>query len=299
MLAAHDGLLSFDTNVFDPRDGITEEQEAGLFSALASRRVRIPFQVDCFEECLLGLQSPDLGGAEKVRVQIRRLHEWCDYRRITKTADLMLVDDIRAYSCGDGPAGGFIEGDPHRWVAASLRALRNQSVEQLYEDWHYQIDEVRQRREHFRQTTLQTVEELRPDATQYHGIGFVRLWEAQAITTVRSLIESLEYDHNHPGMLEAVERRGFEGLLQIPSVRVLTGLTLSTMWEQLYGQVRGPEARRSDAADYRLAVCSTASDVFVTHDRTLFHRLMRIPALPVCVEFLPNFIAGFATSHAA
>lgn len=294
MLAAHDGLVSFDTNVFDPRDGITNVQETSLLSALANQRIRIPFQIDCFEECLLGLQSPNSGGAEKVGSQIRRLHEWCDYRRITKTADLMLVDDIRAYSDGNGPAGGFLEGGPQRWVAASLRAFRNQSAEQLYDDWHDQIDEVRRRREQFRRTTLQTVEELRPGATRYHGIGFVQLWEGQSITTVRSLVESLEDDHNNPGMFNAVESRGFEGLLRIPSVRVLAGLTLSTMWEQLYGQVPGPEARRSDAADYRLAVCSTASDVFVTHDRTLYHRLMRIPDLPVRVEFLPNFISGFA-----
>jgi hypothetical protein len=158
---------------------------------------------------------------------------------------------------------------------------------------------MRRRREQFRQTTLQTVEELRPSATRYRGIDFVRLWEGQAVTTVRSLVESLDADHNHPWMINAVESRGFEGLLQILSVRVLTGLTLSTMWEQLYGQVPGPDARRSDAADYRLAVCSTAADVFVTHDRTLYDRLMRIPALPVRVEFLPNFISGFTSSHAA
>jgi len=298
MLATHVGLLSFDTNVFDPRDGITDEQETSLLSALASRRVRIPFQIDCFEECLLGLESGKPGAGEKVLLQIRRLHEWCDYRRITKTADSMLVDDIRAYSCGNGPAGGFLEDGPQRWVAANLRALRNQSVEQLYGDWRDQIDEVRRRREKFRQTTLQTVGELRPGATRYHGISFVQLWEGQAVTTVRSLVESLETDHHHPGMIKAVERRGFEGLLQIPSVRVLTGLTLSTMWEQLYGRLPGPDARRSDAADYRLAVCSTAADLFVTHDRTLYDRLMRIPALPVRVEFRPNFISGFTSSHA-
>ena len=197
MLAAHDGLVSFDTNVFDPRDGITNVQETSLLSALANQRIRIPFQIDCFEECLLGLQSPNSGGAEKVGSQIRRLHEWCDYRRITKTADLMLVDDIRAYSDGNGPAGGFLEGGPQRWVAASLRAFRNQSAEQLYDDWHDQIDEVRRRREQFASNYPPNrggiAGQALPDTT---GSASFSCGKGSSITTVRSLVESLEDDHN-------------------------------------------------------------------------------------------------------
>ena len=154
------------------------------------------------------------------------------------------------------------------------------------------IDEMRQRREQFRQTTNQTVDELQPDAGRYREIDFTGLWKGQALTTVRSLVESLQNDHGHPGLVAAVEARGFEGLLKVPSVLVLTGLTLSTMWEQLYRQSPPPEPRRSDAADYRLAVCSTAADVFVTNDLTFHDRLTRIPGLPMRVELLPNFISS-------
>src|SRR4030088_946766 len=145
------------SNVFDSRHGISEKQESILLSALGSRRTRIVFQIECLEECLLGLESQKPGGAEKVRRQIQRLQEWCDNRRITKPADTMLVDDIRAYSAGNGPAGGFLEGNLHRWAVGSLRTLKNQSVEQLRHNWHDEIDEIRRRREQFRQSTARTV----------------------------------------------------------------------------------------------------------------------------------------------
>jgi hypothetical protein len=75
MIAKHDGLFSFDTNVFDSRHGISEEQESFLLSALARRRTRIVFQIECLEECLLGLESQKPGAPEKVRRQIQRLQE--------------------------------------------------------------------------------------------------------------------------------------------------------------------------------------------------------------------------------
>ena len=296
MIAIQDGLLSFDTNVFDSLHGLSEPQEIALFSALAARRARIVFQFDCLEECLLGLESSRPNAAEKVRRQIRRLQEWCDSRRIAKPVDPMLTDDIRAYSTGNGPAGAFLEGKEHRLSVVGLLTLRSQSAEQIRDQWRDEIEEIRRRREQFHQTTKQTIEELRPDASRYRGIDFTRLWEGQALTTVRSLVESLQNDHGHPGLVAAVEARGFEGLLEVASVRVLTGLTLSTMWEQLYRQAPPPEPQRSDAGDYRLAVCSTAADVFVTNDGVLYDRLTRIPALPVRVELLRNFVSDLTSN---
>jgi hypothetical protein len=148
----------------------------------------------------------------------------------------MLVDDIRAYSAGNGPAGGFLEGNLHRWEVGSLQTLKNQSVE-LRHNWHDEIDEIRRRREQFHQSTARTVVELRPSAAQYQGMDFAQLWDAPAVydhTIIGSKVQSLDTDHNYPEMLEAVKTRGFEGLLEVPSVRMLTGLTLSTTWEHLY-----------------------------------------------------------------
>ena len=299
LIAVQDRLLSFDTNVFDSLYGISEQLEIALFSALAACRARIVFQFDCLEECLLGLESSKPGGAEKVRRQIQRLQEWCDSRRIAKTADLMLIDDIRAYSTGNGPAGAFLEKKEHRLTVAGLLALRSQSAEQIHDQWRDEIEELRRRREQFRQTTKRTVDELRPDAGRYRGIPFAGLWQGQAITAVQSLVESLQNDHGHPGLVASIEARGFEGLLEVPSVRVLTSLTLSTMWEQLYRQAPPPEPQRSDAADYRLAVCSTAADVFVTNDLILHDRLTRIPALPVRVELLRDFVSSLTSNLSA
>src|ERR1700684_2518163 len=101
-------LLSLDTNVFDSRHGISDEQEYCLLSSLARKRVRIVFQIESLEECLIGLASDESRLRAKIDRQIRRLQAWCDIRRIAKPADIMLLDDIRAYCAGEGSAGAFL-----------------------------------------------------------------------------------------------------------------------------------------------------------------------------------------------
>jgi hypothetical protein len=50
-------LVYFDTNVFDPRDGVSEAAEPFILNALLGQRIRLVFDLDCFLEPLLTFQG--------------------------------------------------------------------------------------------------------------------------------------------------------------------------------------------------------------------------------------------------
>ncbi len=104
------GLLYFDTNIYDCRDGLREEEAAPVLAALANRGIRIVMGLDCFEECLIGLESAKGTDEKKILRELRRLIDWSGLRRIAKPTDLMLLDDVRAYVATGQPSGPFLEG---------------------------------------------------------------------------------------------------------------------------------------------------------------------------------------------
>ena len=55
-------LVYFDTNVFDPRDGIPEAEESLVLDAIFSQRFRLVFDLDCFLEPLIAFREPSKEG---------------------------------------------------------------------------------------------------------------------------------------------------------------------------------------------------------------------------------------------
>jgi hypothetical protein len=91
-------LVYFDTNVFDPRDGVAEAKEPLILSALSSKRFRLVFDLDCFLEPLLAFQELGVDAAPRAMRQLERMLKWCDHRRIVTSPEWLMAQAVLYYS---------------------------------------------------------------------------------------------------------------------------------------------------------------------------------------------------------
>ena len=99
---------------------------------------------------------------------------------------------------------------------------------------------------------------------------FSEYWEAGAISFAEDLVP--------PDSLEGCRARGFEGLLEIRTVRLAVDALMSLIFSQIVGE--GPQSRtpqRGDAYDLWHAILASLAEVFVTYDERLAASLSRIP----------------------
>jgi hypothetical protein len=105
--------------------------------------------------------------------------------------------------------------------------------------------------------------ELAPDARR----SFREYFEAHAVWFARDLAE-------RAGVLPAVQSRGVNDLLDLPSVRMAVGASLSLPYSQI---IENQAPRIGDSRDVHHAIAASVAEVFVTHDGPLAERLRQIP----------------------
>jgi hypothetical protein len=106
---------------------------------------------------------------------------------------------------------------------------------------------------------------------------FEEYWEAGAIGFAEDLIP--------PDSLEGCRARGFNGLLEIRTVRLAVGALISLIYSQIVGEglQSGPEQReprtpqRGDAYDLWHAILASSADAIVTYDERFVASLRRVP----------------------
>jgi hypothetical protein len=108
-------------------------------------------------------------------------------------------------------------------------------------------------------------------------------------TIIRHLLEP---HAREAGRVRQCSRRGFVQMLEIPSIRMAVGCSLSFIYWMAF---RRRDASRRDAGDHHHTIYSSAVDVFVSEDAFLRKLLIPIPDRPVevlsikqAVEWLQN-----------
>ncbi|MBS1810095.1 MAG: hypothetical protein JST84_18180 [Acidobacteria bacterium] len=89
------------------------------------------------------------------------------------------------------------------------------------------------------------------------------------------------------GILKECEKRGLDGLLELPAVRVYIGYSVSSHYSKFK---LGEKFTRGDSRDHHHSVQATAASIFVTHDVRLVKILERIPNLPYYVTDLDGLV---------
>lgn len=254
----------FDTNVFDhihKKIGVTDADLLTLRSAVKASKLSILLSILNIEETVSVLKS----NLALAIAELQLILELADWSKLVKPPDQLLRNDMSCYARGRAPSEPFVVDSV---IQLGLRALQIPSQQDIFE----LLDatrEIRKQKEEFmagmreaRKKVLAHVKELkgrRPNFDEY--------WERLAEKFAEGLAE-------HESLLETCSKRGIKGLLDVRSMRLYVGASLSLAYAETF---EGRTPKIGDSRDLQHAVLAAAADMFVTQDENFAKLLARIP----------------------
>jgi hypothetical protein len=95
---------------------------------------------------------------------------------------------------------------------------------------------------------------------------------------ILGLIDKAQRHTGKHWLIKAREERGIDGMLEVSSVAVAAGASLSYTYARIFNELSEKEdKRRGDAPDLGHALLASAADVLVTHDKDFANWFSRIP----------------------
>jgi hypothetical protein len=208
--------------------------------------------------------------------QLRLIWELCDWDRVVKPADILLIDDIKHFAFNGDAA--------HPYIEASLRDELRNSMESFLADsvkiarLRALVQKAHLQRRQFRLSVQQLKRETQSEfvvARERERVhSFEEYFEKESRLVAIWLAE-------HVGLKQVCENRSLEEFLKIRSVRMAVGMTLSYIWAS---NIESWKVSPSDSGDLQHVIpAAAAADVLVTHDSGLAELARRVPlaGLPV------------------
>jgi hypothetical protein len=278
-----DMLVYFDTNVFDPRDGVAEADEDLVLDALRSQRFRLVFDLDCFLEPLLAFQGLPAAVVPRAARQLERMLKWCDRRRTVTAPQWLLAQSVLSYSGHRARVEEFLD-----------REQLDQQVERELTDWDGDCSprstfwqaiasDAQREREGFRTSFTNLLQELGPRDRFAPGARpptLAEFWNEHKYRVARTFVDSVGEELKQAGLWERCGERGIDGLLDLKCISLAVGATIAHMYAHFYNDGQQiPKIKQSEVADVRHAIAASVAEVFVTNDWRRFGR--RLWALPI------------------
>lgn len=255
----------FDTNVFAHIHNkvlVTEADLIGLRSALREGKISILASILNLEEILPVLKSsPDLA-----RALFRLVLELADLQRLVKPTYMLLRDDISCHARGEALTQPFMHLAPV--IQWKLSRLVNPRIEDIAELLPI-IEEIKRTKDNFLVRMGNIGDKFLQDVKGLEAsrLSFDEFWKIFEGKFAEDIAQRL-------GVLEECGRQGMEALLDVRSVRLYVGASLSLTYALIFeGRIPKP----GDSRDMLHAVSAAAADVFITYDRQFARVLARIP----------------------
>ena len=259
------------------KTGCTSAGIADLRKKIYGRQLSIPVSIHTLEEILLDRRArPELLVAKtKLTLSLG------SFRRMVKPCDQLLLDDLRAYAATGEAARPFIDANLQNVLADGLSALVETDGEDRDEEMMAAFEEAARRKEKFRRAIKAGLEDFQSPATSPDGASFEQYYEVCARPLLEKVLARL-------GVVAECQQRGIGGLLQLKSVRMIVGATLSFLYART---VDSPSFSIGESIDLHHALCAAAvADTFVTDDEQLRRILSRVPLDHLAIADLPTFL---------
>lgn len=293
-------LVYFDTNVFDPRDGVAEAEEHLILDALRSQRFRLIFDLDCFLEPLLAFRQAASDATPRAARQLERMMKWCDRRRIIKVPQWLLAQAILSYSGRRARVDEFLDREQlDEQVERELANWdRDHSPRNAF--WQGIASDAQRERETFQASFTNLLQELGPRDGFAPGARPptpAEFWNEHKHRVARTFVEGVGEELKQPDLWELCSERGIDGLLDLKCVTLAVGATIAHMYAHFYNEGRQiPKLHQSEAADIRHAIAAAAAEIFVTNDwRRFGKRLSALPMRGLRIVALKAFLAELRT----
>jgi hypothetical protein len=262
----------FDTNVYDHIDKghVAHSDIDALRFALAHENLIANISIADVEE-LLGEWETNRTAAVR-KLQIAR--EVVGFDEILKQPRDLLTEAIGTYGSGEVAPSPIMPLDQRNIVVNSLHRIIGGDT-RLDSIMSKSLQEAQLMKEGFRQGMTQSRTEVcaeweRIVAKEGRNATFEEYWAAGATEFAEDLVP--------PDYVDACQARGFDGLLEVRTVRFAVGVLMSLIFSQIVGdgrQSRKPQI--GDAYDLWHAVFASTADLFVTYDTRFAGLLRRVP----------------------
>jgi hypothetical protein len=277
-----------DSNAIDhlhKRIGCTDSDFQRLVAAKSSGKISIPMSLTVVEEVASAVErDPALAKA-----QLQLLWRICDCGQIVKPIDMLLTDDLRHYALHGRPTTPIFTGEEQAGLLIPLRQLllefeKNAEVNEILAIARKQKEQFRNGMQHSQKDARDLARELRKRAP---NLSFCEYWLSAAEHAAEAFAARVQ-------VLKECRARGIDRLLELKSVRMAVGMSLSLVYALTF-ENRTP--KYSDSRDIHHATLAAAcADVFVSDDAKLMRLAGRVPFQHFTAVSLQDFLHGLAPS---
>ena len=269
-----------DSSAFDhlyKKIGCTAADIANLRKRIYGRELSILLSIHTLEEILLDRKArPEL-----LVAKIKLTLSLGNFRRMVKPCDQLLTDDIQSYASTGEAARPFLDAKLQNVISEGIAALVESDGEELDDDMIAALEEGRRQKEQF----LRGMREAELRGSLPERIPFTQYFDMMAPVVAKAFAD-------RAGTLRKCEERGIEGLLEVRTVRMSVGATLSLVYGQTF---EGWTPKIGDSGDLLHATSAAAvADTFVTGDARLRTILAQVPLANLEVIDLPGFLQRVA-----
>lgn len=262
----------FDTNVYDHIDKgyVSSADVDALRRALANRNLTARISIATVEE-LLGEWETNRNAAVR-KLQIAR--DLVGFDGMMKQPRDLLADATAAYASGEVALSPLMPADQRNIIVSSLHRIAAGETT-LDSVTSKSLHQVKLMKKDFRQGMAQSRKEVCEEWEKIVGkegrnVTFPEYWAAGAVQFAEGLVP--------PDYIDACRARGFDGLLEVRTVRLAVGALMSLIFSQIVGdgsQSREPQS--GDAYDLWHAILASTADSFLTYDTRFAGLLGRVP----------------------
>jgi len=213
----------------------------------------------------------------------------------------LLAGAIQAYGSGAStPPSPFLPREVRRGLAANLEKITagGDGFDGIVEDI---LSRVRVQKETIRAGMLEGREKALGDLNskyrpaELRALPFEEFFQNGALSWAEDYVVGAERNFGPAGLVEACRERGLDGLLLVPAVRLIVGMTLSLIHVQISAG-RLPEI--GDGYDLWHSIQASTAKVLVTNDDRFFDHMRRIPDTGlIVVKTLREALSVAAAAH--
>lgn len=244
-----------------------------LLSAVADGKVMNLLSVMHLQEASYALRALSPSVAQD---ELRLLKDLMNTREIIKFPSDLLKDDITAYSEG------------HELSSPLIANPLN--LDELFSDKgdiaerKKVLDDTDQSNANFLTSTSNAkLNDLECVLAEFGGKQptFEEFYNKKVVERVVGLISRAEEETGRKGLLDACKSKGLEQMLQVPSVALAEGTSLSYQYARIFEEMSEKKRKRlGDPGDLNHALLASAANVLVTHDQDFVSWVDRIPHKP-------------------
>jgi len=255
-------IVYFDTNVFDHlihnKHRVTKLDTDAVRRAVNAGLISIPLSIINLEEVFSALENYPREAEKTLSI----ISDLSSCHKMIKPQEKLLTDDLKSFVNFGAPESPFISDSV---VGINIRELNSLKKR---DEFLIIINKIKADKTDFKFENIKSRKEILEKAKELYFIPtFNQYWESLKYEFVKGLIERI-------GLIEKLKYRNINTLLDIKSIRLFVGWSISYIYGQTFGKKK-PDL--GDSRDMKHAVSASAADIFVTHDSDLAELMKRIP----------------------